>query len=139
MPLIQHHNTASQQNLLLPCFNLPLSNYSLSLSLFNRSFWFLSLQLMAFVTATSSLQLRLAFNAANCRRFPVYLRSRPLKLNPGVRIFCVAQRGNGPERVSGAGSDPKGDGFSGWSESEGREQPNNGSEKKESYGGDYSS
>ncbi|XLR66911.1 hypothetical protein HN51_009490 [Arachis hypogaea] len=91
--------------------------------------------MMAMVTATSSspssLQLRLAFNAANCRRFPFTLRFRTLNFNPRLRLFCVAETGNGSDKASWTGSDPKGDGFSGWSDSDAADQP----DKKESFGG----
>ncbi|RYR56201.1 hypothetical protein Ahy_A05g021956 isoform D [Arachis hypogaea] len=90
--------------------------------------------MMAMVTATSSspssLQLRLAFNAANCRRFPFTLRFRTLNFNPRLRLFCVAETGNGSDKASWTGSDPKGDGFSGWSDSDAADQP----DKKESFG-----
>ncbi|XP_072074199.1 uncharacterized protein [Arachis hypogaea] len=91
--------------------------------------------MMAMVTATSSspssLQLRLAFNAANCRRFPFTLRFRTLNFNPRLRLFCVAETGNGSDKASWTGSDPKGDGFSGWSDSDAADQP----DKKKSFGG----
>lgn len=88
----------------------------------------------------TSLQLRLAFNAP---KFPVTsLHSRRLLRhnnhhpNPYPRVVlrplrAAEQNPSGPQLV---GSDPKSDGFSGWSD----EQPDddNSHKKKEPYGGE---
>ncbi|KAI4351720.1 hypothetical protein L6164_006047 [Bauhinia variegata] len=87
----------------------------------------------------SSLQLRLAMNYGNCRKFPVIVQSRMRKLNRGVRVLCVGQSGAGsgsglerpPNGGTWVGSDSKIDGFSGWSNSEGAEN----SQEKKSNGG----
>ena len=69
------------------------------------------------------------------------MQPRVLKLDRPARLFCVAcQDGNGsglerlPNGGSWLGSDSKVDGLSGWSNSDGEEQPIN-SKKKKNYGG----
>ncbi|RDY05173.1 hypothetical protein CR513_11018 [Mucuna pruriens] len=77
----------------------------------------------------TSLQLRLAFAAP---KFPLapHVRFRNLNLNR-VRPLRAAQNGVGSEW---AGTEPKLDGLSGWSDSDAQERPNI-TPKKESYGG----
>ncbi|KAF7821891.1 uncharacterized protein G2W53_027346 [Senna tora] len=100
---------------------------------------------MVSITASwspSSLQLRLALNCRNRRKFPPIWQSQVGKWDRRFRVLCVAQdgarNGNGLESApiegSWVGSDSKIDGFSGWSNSEGGEQSTN-SPKKASYGG----
>ncbi|XP_027358690.1 uncharacterized protein LOC113867512 isoform X2 [Abrus precatorius] len=81
-------------------------------------------------SSPTSLQLRLAFTAP---KFPLtpHFSLRSPKLNPRVRPLR-AQNGVGSEW---SGSGPKLDGFSGWSDSEGTEQSNKTSPKKESIAG----
>lgn len=88
---------------------------------------------MASITPTcspTSLQLRLAFNGA---KSPVALHVRLRNQNPRLRPLRAEQNSKGSEWV---GSDYKIDGFSGWSNSSGEEEPDK-NKKKESYGGEY--
>ncbi|KAG4952499.1 hypothetical protein JHK85_046366 [Glycine max] len=81
---------------------------------------------MASLTCSpTSLQLRLAFAAPKFPHAP-QLRMRNFKLNR-VRPLRAAQDG-------GPGPGPKLDGFSGWSDTDAEQRPNN-APKKESYGG----
>ncbi|KAI4347564.1 hypothetical protein L6164_008369 [Bauhinia variegata] len=96
---------------------------------------------MASMTTTwspNSLQLRLAMNYGNRRKFPMIV---PRKLDRQFRLLCVVEggtgRGNGLERPANGGtwvgSDSKIDGFSGWSNS-GVEQSANSKEIKSNGG-----
>ncbi|XP_028206950.1 uncharacterized protein LOC114390415 isoform X4 [Glycine soja] len=81
---------------------------------------------MASLTCSpTSLQLRLALAAPKFPHTP-QLRMRDFKLNR-VRPLRAAQDG-------GPGPGPKLDGFSGWSDTDAEQRPNN-APKKESYGG----
>ena len=71
------------------------------------------------------------------------MQPRVLKLDRRARLFCVASQdgagnGSGLERLpnsgSWLGSDSKVDRLSGWSNSDGEEEPIN-SKKKKNYGG----
>ncbi|TKY51312.1 hypothetical protein E2542_SST22823 [Spatholobus suberectus] len=54
---------------------------------------------MASITAPNSLQIRLAFSAPNFTKFPILLHSRLPHFGRRVRIFCVANNGNGSKSV----------------------------------------
>ncbi|KAH1042899.1 hypothetical protein GYH30_024973 [Glycine max] len=85
---------------------------------------------MASLTCTpTSLQLRLAFAAPKFPHAP-HVRMRNFKLNR-LRPLRAAQDGVSSEW---AGSGPKLDGFSGWSDTDAEQRPNN-APKKDSYGG----
>lgn len=100
---------------------------------------------MASATATwspGSLQLRLALS---CRKSPeILVRMRVAKLSRRFRLLCVAQdearSGNGlGRRRDGAlrvRSDSTVDGFSGWSETDGKEEPVESQRKKWFEGND---
>ncbi|RZB91948.1 uncharacterized protein [Glycine max] len=85
---------------------------------------------MASLTCTpTSLQLRLAFAAPKFPH-PPHVRMRNFKLNR-LRPLRAAQDGVSSEW---AGPGPKLDGFSGWSDTDAEQRPNN-APKKDSYGG----
>lgn len=89
---------------------------------------------MASLTCTpTSLQLRLAFAAPKFPH-PPHVRMRNFKLNR-LRPLRAAQDGVSSEW---AGPGPKLDGFSGWSDTDAEQRPNN-APKKDSYGGECGS
>ncbi|XP_027363915.1 uncharacterized protein LOC113871197 isoform X2 [Abrus precatorius] len=86
---------------------------------------------MATITAPNSLQIRLAFSASNCTKFPILLHSslRHLDRRVRVRLLCVAKNGNGLDTV------PNRVGSDGWPDSEVGEQSTGFHKKNESYRG----
>lgn len=111
---------------LLFCFNtlvIPSSIYPLHFSLS------LQRKMASLTCSPTSLQLRLALAAPKFPHTP-QLRMRDFKLNR-VRPLRAAQDG-------GPGPGPKLDGFSGWSDTDAEQRPNN-APKKESYGGECGS